>query len=401
MKILFLDQSGKLGGAELCLADIVHPFKANSLVGVFSEGTFPDYLRQRNIPVKILTDQTLDVQKSSGLLAGLKSIRQLLPLIGNVIRLSRQYDVIYTNTQKALVVGAIASLFSRRPLVYHLHDIISPDHFSATNRRIIVTLANRATLIIANSQSSREAFVQAGGSPNNLRVVYNGFHLDRYAEHVKRAKAEEKEIFRNQIASTFIASKTGIENNIRPFIVGHFSRLAPWKGQHVLIEALQHCSDDVVVLFVGDALFGEEDYVQQLHQQVKQLKLERRVRFLSFRSDVPQLMMACDLVAHTSTAPEPFGRVIVEAMLCETPVMAAAAGGAAEIVEPGQTGWLTPPEDACQLADTIMNIYHQPALAQKVAEQGKAMAQRRFDVRATNAQIHQLLQAVLSAGKAH
>jgi len=51
-------------------------------------------------------------------------------------------------------------------------------------------------------------------------------------------------------------------------------------------------------------------------------------------------MTACDLVAHTSTVPEPFGRVIVEAMLCERPVVAAGAGGVVELVEPGKTGWL-------------------------------------------------------------
>lgn len=63
---------------------------------------------------------------------------------------------------------------------------------------------------------------------------------------------------------------------------------------------------------MGDALFGEQDYVQQLHQQVETLNLESQVKFLGFRSDIPQLMAACDLVAHTSTAPEPFGRVIVK-----------------------------------------------------------------------------------------
>jgi glycosyltransferase involved in cell wall biosynthesis len=51
-------------------------------------------------------------------------------------------------------------------------------------------------------------------------------------------------------------------------------------------------------------------------------------------------MAACDLVTHTSTAPEPFGRVIVEAMLCGTPVIAAGAGGATELIEHGKTGWL-------------------------------------------------------------
>jgi len=66
-------------------------------------------------------------------------------------------------------------------------------------------------------------------------------------------------------------------------LVGH-SRLSPWKGQHVLLEALAHCPSDVTAILVGDALFGEQDYVKHLHEQVAVLGLEERVRFwISFR----------------------------------------------------------------------------------------------------------------------
>ncbi|MGB3299783.1 MAG: glycosyltransferase family 1 protein, partial [Phormidesmis sp.] len=141
MRILFLDQSGKLGGAELCLAEIVQHFGLSGLVGVFDKGAFPDYLRQLNIPVEVLSDRPLSVKKNSGPWAGIKSLKPLISLVTAVVKLSKRYDLIYANTQKALVVGAIAAFVSRRPFVYHLHDIISSDHFSAANRRIIVTLA--------------------------------------------------------------------------------------------------------------------------------------------------------------------------------------------------------------------------------------------------------------------
>ena len=384
MNILFLDQSGKLGGAELCLADIAQNFSQTSLVGVFVEGTFPDYLRQLNIPVQILTQQALQVQKESGLLAGLKSLNRLLPLITSVVQVSQDYDLIYANTQKALVVGAIASLLSQRPFVYHLHDIVSPDHFSATNRRIIITLANHAALIIANSQASRDAFIQAGGCSDRIHIVYNGFRTQDYVDRTTRDRTRQS-LFAN----------TPVAPDPQPFVVGHFSRLSPWKGQHVLIEALQYCPDQVRAVFVGDALFGEEDYVEQLQQQANRLHLEHRVQFLGFRSDIPQLMTACDLVAHTSTAPEPFGRVIAEAMLCGTPVVAAAAGGAVELVDHGQTGWLTPPGDAQKLAAVITTCFHEPAQAGAIAQRGKIQAAERFDIATTNERIAQLLETAL------
>ena len=376
MRILFLDQSGKLGGAELCLADIAQTFKPTSLVGVFADGSFPDYLRHLQIPVQILTNHTLQVQKASGLLDGLKSLNQLMPLITTVARLSQDYDVLYANTQKALVVGAIASLISRRPLVYHLHDIVSPDHFSPTNRRVIVTLANRTALIIANSQASRNAFIQAGGRPDRIHVVYNGFRPETYAQ------ASERDRLRQQLD---VGDR---------FVVGHFSRLSPWKGQHVLIEALSHCPENVFALFVGDALFGEDDYVAQIHQQVQALNLQHRVHFLGFRSDIPALMQACDLISHTSTAPEPFGRVIIEGMLCQRPVVAAAAGGAIELIDHGHTGWLTPAGNAQKLAEVITTACQQPQRVAAIAQAAQQHAQTHFNLAATNAQISALLHQI-------
>ncbi|MEM9165216.1 MAG: glycosyltransferase, partial [Cyanobacteria bacterium P01_F01_bin.4] len=331
--------------------------------------------------------------KASGLMAGLKSLNRLIPLIASVTQLSKPYDLIYANTQKALVVGAIASLLSHRPLVYHLHDIVSPEHFSATNRRIIITLANRATLVIANSQASRDAFVQAGGQADLVQVVYNGFRPKTYASCLDdRARAD----LRNQLTPP----GTHPGDHPPPFLIGHFSRLSPWKGQHVLIEALQYCPDNITALLVGDALFGEQDYVQQLHQQVKALKLEHRVKFLGFRADIPPLMAACDLVAHTSTAPEPFGRVIVEAMLCGTPVAAAAAGGAVELVDggqtgDGQTGWLTPPGDARALADIINTCQRHPEQSKAVAQQAQTQAAQRFDLDSINTKIAQHLSTAI------
>ncbi|WP_317106346.1 glycosyltransferase [Chroococcidiopsis sp. SAG 2025] len=378
MKILFLDQSGKPGGAELCLLDIAKPYRDRCLVGLFADGGFKDLLQQHEIPVQVLTGRSLQVSKDSGLLQGASSLGQLLPLITRVAKIAREYDIIYANTQKALVVGAIASLLSRRPLVYHLHDILSTEHFSRTNLRLAVTLANRASLVIANSQASQKAFLAAGGNPKLVHVVYNGFAPQLYQQE-------------NSVAQT--RQELGLEGK---FVVGHFSRLAPWKGQHVLLEALTQCPPEVTAIFVGDALFGEQDYKQQLHQQVAELGLEPRVQFLGFRSDVVSLMAACDLVAHTSIAAEPFGRVIVEAMLCGRPVVATQAGGAVELVETGKTGWLVPLGDATRLAEVVNTCRQQPELAGAIAHQAQISASQRFELNEINRQIEQLLKSVNS-----
>ncbi|NJM73970.1 MAG: glycosyltransferase family 4 protein [Scytonema sp. RU_4_4] len=379
MKILFLDQSGKPGGAELCLIDIAKPYKDSCLVGLFADGSFRNLLEQNHIRVQVLTTQAIQVRKESSLAQGLSSLGQIIPLITKVVQIAREFDFIYANTQKALVVGALASFFSRRPLIYHLHDILSPEHFSQTNRRIAVTCANRfASLVIANSQASQAAFVAAGGRLDRTKVIYNGFDSKNYQTH-------ESEVSQ-------IRQQLGLDGQ---FVVGHFSRLAPWKGQHILIEALSKSPLDVTAILVGDALFGEQEYVQNLHQQVTDLGLENRVKFLGFRSDIPLLMSACDLVAHTSTAPEPFGRVIVEAMLCRRPVVAAKAGGAIELVEHGVNGFLVTPEKPDELAQVITTCFKEQQKTAIIAHHAQMTASQRFDVTGINQQIAVLLNKLL------
>ena len=174
------------------------------------------------------------------------------------------------------------------------------------------------------------------------------------------------------------------------YVIGHFSRLSPWKGQHIPIEAHIHCPQATAIL-VGDALFGEDEYVEELHQQVERLRLSERVRFLGFRTDIPQIKSMCDLIVHTSTAPEPFGRVIVEAMLCGKPIVASAAGGAIELIQNNHTGWLTTPGDILQLAEMIDQCFQQPDLTKKIAQAGKISAIQRFNLSAIEQQIDDLL----------
>lgn len=378
MKILFLDQSGKPGGAELCLIDIAKLYGKSALVGLFADGDFRRLLEKNHIPVEVLATQVINVRKQSSLLQALGSLGQLTPLIYKVVQRAREYDLIYANTQKALVVGAIASFFARRPLVYHLHDILSTEHFSKTNLRVAVTLVNRfCSLVIANSEASKTAFLQAGGKLNIIEVVYNGFELNNY----QTCEADIQNL-RHEL---------GLDDK---FIVGHFSRLSPWKGQHILINALVQCPQNVIAVLVGDALFGEQDYVQDLHQKVAALGLENRVKFLGFRSDIPQLMAMCDLVAHTSIAPEPFGRVIVEGMLCGKPVIAAKAGGAMELVEDGINGFLVTPGETQELAQVINNCVQEPEKTVNIANHARITASERFDVNIINQQIQKLLQSL-------
>ena len=365
MKVLFLDHAGVLGGAELYLLDLAEHFTSSKVL-LFSDGPFRGRLDEAGVDVEVLqADQKVTgVSREDRGGGGLRALPGLLRLVWRVARAAKDYDLVFANSQKAFVVGSLAGKLARRPVVWCLHDILTADHFSRTNRRLVVMLANRLTAqVIANSQATADAFRSAGGRAP-VSVVYNGIDPAPF-EAVKLAEVA--------------ALRKALGLGDVP-VVSVFSRLSPWKGQHVLIEALPQLPD-VHALLVGEALFGETVYAEALKARVEALGLSNRVHFLGFRRDIPVLMKLSDVVLHTSTAPEPFGRVIVEGMLAGRPVVAAKAGGAVEIIGDDEGGLLITPGDAHALTGALSQLLSQPKEAERLAARGRERALAHFSLR--------------------
>ena len=378
MNVLFLDQTGKIGGAELSLLDLSKSFPQGSSVLLFQDGPFRERLEQSGVAVEVIHNSTKATMKDSGLLRGVIALLSAFPLINQVAKRAKSYDCLYANTQKAFVFGAVASVLSGRPIVYHLRDILSTDYFSQINLNVVIWIANRrASIVIANSEATKKAFIDAGGNARKVQVVYNGFDPGSYP--IDQSKRDA------------LRASLGLGDR---FVIGQFSRLSFWKGQHILLEALKSTSDSTVALFVGAALFGEDDYANQLQQQVQALGLSDRVQFLGFRSDVAELMQACDAIAHTSVTPEPFGRVIVEAMFSQRPIIATAAGGAVELVEHGKTGWLTKPGDVQDLTNAIHSIQKDVTVTETIVQAAYDQAIDRFHIDNTNQKVASILETI-------
>ena len=362
---LFVDHTAALGGAELYLKDILERLPGHHSAMLFENGALRNRLEQVGIPVVVAEAGTgvHAFARESGLAAALCAVPGAFKLIREVARRARDHEVVFANSQKAFVVAALAGLIARRPVIWNLHDLLTADHFSAFNTWLVVWLANTlARRVIVNSEATREAFIEAGGRRELTTVIYNGLDIDAF----------------DSVDPTPIRHELGIGEVP---LIGVFSRLAPWKGQHVLIDAIAGLPE-VHALIVGEALFGEEvAYAQQLRQATIEKGLEHRIHFLGFRDDVPALMQAADVVAHTSTAPEPFGRVIVEGMLARTPVVATAAGGALEILEHGRTGWLVPPGDGRALQQTLTHMLSHAARTRRSTQAGYLEARSRFSTR--------------------
>jgi glycosyltransferase involved in cell wall biosynthesis len=336
-RILFVDHTGQLGGAELILLDVAAG-RTDASVFLFEPGPLSKALAERRLEVVTSKwgEGLARFRRDSSALAALPLLGRLMAIILEIARAARHHDLVYANSQKAFVLAAIARLLVRRPLVWHLHDIISAAHFGRLQRRLQIGLANAcAAKVIVPSQAAATAFIDAGGRPDLIEIVPNGLAL------------QTEPCLRSELRA-MLGLPTGP-------LVGVFSRLAPWKGQHVLLQALAKLPD-VGCIIVGDALFGEQDYATQLRAMVAELGLGDRVRFLGHRSDVPRLMQAVDVMVHPSIDPEPFGRTLVEAMLVGVPVVATDAGAAPDILERGRAGSLVPSGDAPALARAISAV---------------------------------------------
>lgn len=126
----------------------------------------------------------------------------------------------------------------------------------------------------------------------------------------------------------------------------------------------------------------------------EELGVAERVGFAGFRTDVGALMSGVDLVVHTSTTPEPFGRVIVEGMLAGRPVVATRGGGVEEIVADAVTGLLVPPNDPAALVAAMRRLLEDPHFAESLAAAGRQSATERFSLDTTLRDISEVFRAV-------
>ena len=101
-----------------------------------------------------------------------------------------------------------------------------------------------------------------------------------------------------------------------------------------------------------------------------------------------------DIVVHSSIAPEPFGRVVVEGMLAGRPMVASAAGGVLEIIQHGKTGWLYEPGNAVALADILQLVLGNHGQMETIADTGRLHAQKTFTISATVRQIEDALKRI-------
>ena len=119
-------------------------------------------------------------------------------------------------------------------------------------------------------------------------------------------------------------------------------------------------------------------FLEELKELAVEANVHDRLVFAGHIKDVVKAMAACDIVAHCSTAPEPFGSVITEAQLADRPVVVTKAGGALEIVLDHETGYLTPPGSVPDLVSAIEMILRSSEKTKIMVEKGKTRVLEKY-----------------------
>lgn len=381
-QILFLDQSGHPGGAELCLADIAGHFREQARVLLFSRGSFEKMLLERGISVSIIdTPSSLaSLGKNTEAIRYLFALPQMAGFLGTLRKEIRPADLVYLNTAKALLYGIAAGIGFQKASVFHLHDLLTREHFSRLNLQLLVRAANRCRAVIANSTATATAYRSAGGTAP-VQVIPNGFESSRFAP----LPAEELAAVRQELHSS-----TGP-------VAAVFGRIARWKGQDVLLRAAAEIPG-LRVWVVGAPFYTGDDhlYAAELRELASLPALAGRVEFLGQREDIPLLMQAADIVVHTSVAPEPFGRVVAEGMFSRRAVVASRSGGPAEMIRHGETGWLFNPGDSDALVAVLRQVLTLPDCGRGTGLVACLEAEKNYSLPAVLKKTDALLSEVMS-----
>ncbi len=380
-RVALVSATSVLGGGELygtTLMAALDPARYRPVVICPPTGDLPNLLSKhglRMLPL-VLPDRISDAARAS-FSFGPRSLGPTAVAAGKaafavaaVLRRSGAHLVHINSIKAGFFASPVARLLGL-PVIWDFKDLVSDEHYSVPLRRIVVAYMNAfATRVVANSHAIRTELIQAGLRADKVMALHNGIDLNRFSPRTAVATRER------------IRAELGLAPDAPLAVI--VGRLAPWKGHDVFIRAacqVHARMPEARFLIVGDSAFDPPAYRTQLEQMVTEGGLSDALRFLGFRSDVPEIMGAADVVVHASTLPEPLGLTPIEAMALGIPVIASAAGGPLETVANGETGLLTPPGDVTTLAEAILRLLSDADTRDRMGRMGRARAERLFDLR--------------------
>ncbi len=141
----------------------------------------------------------------------------------------------------------------------------------------------------------------------------------------------------------------------------------------------KHRRKDCVVNIFGE---GDPRYIDSLKEKISNHGINSEVVFHGNRSreDIISLYSQYDITIVPSVWEEPFGLVVIESMLCKTPVIGSKIGGIAEIIEDRVDGILVSPNDKVSLSDAIMELLEDEKLYKIIVDNAYKKVCEQYDI---------------------
>ena len=310
----------------------------------------PDRLQWLRWPVVV-------AGKALNLLRGL-----LIPALSRAwFLVAKRIDIVHLNSSITRNHDwMLAAMLAGRKCVTHERGI--NQRYSAVSRYF----GRRLDAVVCVSEAVRQNMRDRAGDWRNLLVIHNG--LDPAAMRVRTSPLALRQAY-------------GIAPEA-PVVV-MVGNIKGWKGQDILVRAIaavRRVCPRVRCVLVGDTSPLDQDYARAVSELVESLGLGDCITFAGSHEHVADFLAMSDIVVHASVLPEPFGRVVLEAMACRRPVIGSNSGGVPEIIEHGETGLLFPPGDVYRLADALVRLITNEEEARRMGEKGYDRLVSRFHI---------------------
>ena len=340
-RVAVVGHTAALSGGELAMARLMPAVNPDHEVTVIlaEDGPLVGRLEAEGIEVEVLpmAERTRNMGRSS-VVPGIGSIAAAFRTLRYSLVLARRLrelrpDVVHTNTLKAALYGGVAARLARTPeIIWHLRDRIAADYLPSSAVRLVRWAARcLPDGIVANSTATLETLG---------RLTVPSLVLPSPLEPTVTTQRSSRP-----------------DGGVRFGVIG---RLAPWKGQMMFLEAFATAFPDErggpTAVIVGSALFGEDDYVTNLEDEIARLGLADRVELLGFKEDIATVLSHLDVLVHSSLIAEPFGQVVIEGMGAGLCVVAANAGGPAETITDGVDGLLYEMANSQALTEVLRRV---------------------------------------------
>ena len=377
-RIVYVNHTGKVSGAEKVLLHMLRGLDRECyepFVLCPAEGDLLRMAKAEGVSCSVVPELNARFTTRPAQL-----IRYIVALFGIMSALRREIrksnpDFVHANTVRAGIAATIATIGTGRKIIWHVHDDLPRHPLSEIIRRL--ALASHRTQVIAVSRATAEAFRGSLKFGSRLQVIHNGTDLRRFPlkGYVESPLKLKKELSLPQDS----------------FLVCAVGQICARKGLVELTQAFSQVAQDSPKLhlaIVGETVFAhEKPYGEALVRAVASAGLSDRVHFTGARSDIAPVLQSADLLVLNSLE-EPFGLVLVEAMSCGTPVLAARVGGIPEIVTDNVTGWLVERGATRELAAKLLLLSRQNNLLNRVAIAARETVCPRFSIEQFLTRLH-------------